>query len=70
MIKTFNTNYIYEYLRKNNISKTEFCKRSKISYSSLKKILDDNLHISIQVVHRIIRLLNIHFADFFETKKT
>ena len=60
------TQLIDEFLKEKSISKSQFCKICKISYSSLQKIYSQNFGVYITTIFRVIRDLNIEPKNFFE----
>ena len=53
------TEVIENYLSENNLSKTKFCKMCKISYSTLKRIMN-NENFNLIALFKIARVLNLH----------
>ena len=60
------TQLIDEFLKEKSISKSQFCKICKISYSSLQKIYSQNFGVYITTIFKVIRVLNIEPKNFFE----
>lgn len=64
----YNLKAILNYIKKENITKPEFCKRCGISLYSLNKILNYNL-VKVEVCCKIIKLLNITLDCFLNINK-
>ena len=62
----FNYEIIIEYMNKNNLSKTQFCKQCKISIYTLNKMLNGNLNINSLLGLKVYNLLNIKFNDLIK----
>lgn len=54
---------IDNYIKENKISKTEFCKRCKISPQTLKSVYDEEPHTHFKTLFKIARTLNIKIYD-------
>ena len=64
MKKYIKTELIEQYLKENKLSKAKFCKRCKISPSTLTRILN-NQNVRLLALFRIVRVLEIHIHQFF-----
>lgn len=62
MIKT---ELIINYLNKEKLSKTAFCKKCKISYSTLNKILNNEENYNLIALFKIAKILNIRICEIF-----
>ena len=56
---------IEKFMLENNISKTKFCKMSKISPNTLNKIMANNFNFEIIVLFRIARIIKIEVYQMF-----
>lgn len=64
--KIINKQPILNYMKSQKLSKTAFCKLCKIGYTTLQKILDDNvLRMRIDKVFKIARVIKIHPKELF-----
>lgn len=61
----FNTEIIEKYRQKNNLSKTRFCKITKISPSTYEKIMNGDGKYSVKALFKIARVINVPEVDFF-----
>lgn len=65
MIKSkFKTEILDEYLKTNNLTKSEFCKKVGISYYVLRKIYKQDGSVKVSRVLPILKELKILIADF------
>lgn len=53
------TELIEKYIKENNLSKTKFCKMCKISYGTLKRILN-NEDFGLIALFKIARVMKLH----------
>ena len=60
---TWNIDLINNYIRSNNLSKTQFCKKCGISTYILKKIYSCNMHIGIKIWLKIADFLEVDYLD-------
>lgn len=60
-----NIKLIDNFLKENNLTKTEFCKRCKISKYSLSKIYKNDFNIDIVVIIKISYAINQKPCDLF-----
>ena len=65
MGNNFNTKIIYEYIRNNNLTNEEFCEVCHISYNDLQFVIENNYDVSIIVVARIAKQLNVKLYEMF-----
>ncbi len=65
MKNTINTEIIEKFLLENKISKTTLCKMCKISYSTLKKIMNKEDNFGIIALFRIARVIKIEVYQMF-----
>lgn len=62
-----NTNLIKTYLSENNLSKTKFCKLSKITLHSFNNVISERYsNTNIKVFFRIARQMNLPIYKIFE----
>lgn len=64
MKEVYKTELIEQYIKENKISKTEFCKRAKITPYILKKIYNHKTNIGIRFIAKIAWTLNVSFSEF------
>ena len=57
---TWNIELIDNYIKSNNLSKTQFCKLCGISTYILKKLYLGDMHIGVEAWLNITNFLNIH----------
>ena len=65
MNNKLNINLIFEYLNKNNLTKTEFCRQCKISRSTFYKIINGK-DFQIIALFKMAKVMNIKPYQFFE----
>lgn len=58
-MKIIKIELIDEFMENNKMSKSKFCKVCKISLSSLNKLMTNSLNISVVVLFKIAKILNI-----------
>lgn len=63
--KTINTDIIKDYMLKNNLSISFFCKKCKISYATYKKIMNNQINFRIIALFRISKVLNVYICNLF-----
>lgn len=61
----FDTITIRDYVLKNHLSKSEFCKRCSISTDTYDKIFKQDVNINITALFKIAREMNIRICDLF-----
>ncbi len=66
MNKEVNIEPIETYMRKNLLSRTQFCKRCGISISTLNKILCGDGNYRLNALLKISRAIDVPFTDFFK----
>ncbi len=66
MKNMINTNLILNYLKANILTKTQFCKLCKITFSTLNKVLNDKQNLKMKTLFKIARQLNIKISDLFK----
>ena len=64
----FNLKLIKNYIKENQLTKTEFCKRCKIHISVLNKIFVNQTNFRYIALFKIAKELNIHIAKLFQIK--
>lgn len=62
MKKNIKVEIIKEYMQKHHLSKTAFAKQCKISYGTLSKILNDDIHIRISGLFKVAWGMNVHIC--------
>jgi len=65
MEKLIKTEVIESYIKEKGISKTKFCKICKISFSTFKKILNNDRNFGIVALFKIARVMKINICDIF-----
>lgn len=60
------TDLINKYMRENNITKREFCKKCKISHSQLKRMYKNDFDFYIESLYKVCKLLNVELKDMFK----
>lgn len=69
MKEIFNLETIKNYMRDNNLTKTKFCKLSKISVKTFNKILNQQANFRSIAVFRISKTMKIPVHLLFLDKK-
>ncbi len=69
MKEIFNLETIKNYMRDNNLTKTKFCKLSKISVKTFNKILNHQLNFRSIAIFRIAKTMKIPVHLLFLDKK-
>ena len=64
-VTKFNIWMIYDFLEKNKLNKTQFCKLCKISVYVLNKILHNKNNIYMSSLFKVARTLGIQFYQIF-----
>lgn len=62
------TELITDYITKNKLTKTKFCKLCNISYSVYVKIMSNQYNFCIVSLFKIAKLLNIEVKDLCNKK--
>lgn len=62
-----NVNKINEYLIDNGLSKTEFCKKSKLSMSTFNKIINDKGNFRLTALVKISKTMKIRICELFKS---
>ncbi|MBR2614855.1 MAG: helix-turn-helix transcriptional regulator [Clostridia bacterium] len=63
-MQQLNTKPILNYLEKNNLSKTDFCKKCNISLQTLNNILTGK-NFKFKTLFKIARQIDCYIKDFF-----
>lgn len=64
------TEIIENYIKENNLTKTEFCRGCKVSLYLFNKIMKGYLNFDVRILLRIARLIKIEVYKLFdETNK-
>ena len=63
-----NIDKIMEYIVLNGLTKTQFAKECKISYSTLNKILNNNKRVNLKGILKISITMGISIQDMFVDK--
>lgn len=64
MNNAVNTKMIYDYIKDNNLSKTEFCKLCKIGVSTLNRIMTNN-NFNLISIFRIAKTMRVKVCELF-----
>ena len=56
-------------MQDNKLSKTGFCKKCKISPSTLKKVMEQNANVGIVGIFKIAFAINLRACDIFCDEK-
>ena len=67
--KYIKTDLIKQYLKDNNLSKTAFCKKCKISPATFKKIIEQDMDVNIVSIFKIAFAMEIRVHEIFCDKK-
>lgn len=59
------TEIIEKYMNENKLSKTKFCKKCKISPSTLNKIMTNDDNFGIIALFKIARVIKVHVYQMF-----
>lgn len=65
MKNTIKTELIENFIKENNLSKSKFCKKCKISQSTLNKIMTNSENFRIIALFKIARVLKIQVFEMF-----
>lgn len=60
------TKILENFMKDNQLSKTQFCKLCKISPSTFQKIMTNNFHFKISALFKIAKVINIQVFQMFE----
>ncbi len=60
-----NVKLIYDYIKSNKISKSEFCRRAKIGIKVLNKILNNNFNFEVDNIFKVAKLLKLQVYELF-----
>ena len=66
--KAINTQLILDFMKKNNLSKTKFCKFCKISKKSFNKIMLNDMDFCPYYLYNISLVLDVYLYDLFNNK--
>ena len=66
MESSINVNKIYAYLKENDISKTEFCKKCKISPETFNALINNSKNTQLKAVFKIAREMKCSIPYLFE----
>ena len=69
MKEIYNLEIIKNYIKENNLSKSKFCKLSRISLKTLHKIFNQQTNLRATAVFRVARTMNIKVYLLFFNKK-
>lgn len=61
------TEIIEDFIKQHNLSKTSFCKMSKISLSTFEKIMKGDRHFRIDAILKLRDILKIPIQNFINT---
>ncbi len=65
MKKFIKIDLIKDYIRTNNLTNSEFCKLCNIRILTLERILNDDIHVELNAILRISRILKIRLCEMF-----
>ena len=65
MQKIIKTEIMEAFIKEKGYSKREFCKRCKISYSTLQKMMVQDCSFHIRALFKIAREMGIRVCDLF-----
>ncbi len=65
MKKFIKIDLIKDYIRTNNLTNSEFCKLCDIPILTLERILNDDIHVELNAILRISRILKIRLCEMF-----
>ncbi|MDE6585193.1 MAG: helix-turn-helix domain-containing protein [Clostridia bacterium] len=65
MNNKLNTKLILDYIKNNNLTKKEFCRKCKISTSTLYKIINEK-DFQLIALFKIAKIMNLKPYRFFE----
>lgn len=60
MNKYIKVEVIKQYMREHHLTHTAFCKKCNISYATLQKILNDDIHIRTNSLLKVALAMNVH----------
>ena len=63
-IKRYNIALIENYMKQNNLTKTDFCRACKISVYSLRRIYEGYTKIRVTTLIKIVQFLHVRIKDF------
>lgn len=63
------TELIYIYIKTSNITKTEFCKKCKISLKTLNKIMEGEENINPLTIGKIAEVLHLRRHQMYDDLK-
>lgn len=65
MDNQINKSLISDYIKKNNLTISEFCQKCNISQSTFHNIMNNSLDFNVDVLLKLARLLNIEIYQLF-----
>ncbi len=65
MGNNLNINLIINFMNENKLSKSKFCKLSRISYSVLKKMLNNDDNYRISELDKLSKILKVRICELF-----
>ncbi|MBR2614659.1 MAG: helix-turn-helix transcriptional regulator [Clostridia bacterium] len=66
MKNAINNKIIYDFMKKENLTKTQFCKKCNISLFTFNKLVSQQTNFSLTTIFKIARVMNVSIKDFFE----
>ena len=63
MKKYINEELISNFIKNNKLTKTKFCKISKISLKTFYKVLDGNYNVDVKVLFKIAKAMQKNIVD-------
>ena len=64
-IKIYNTDKVEKYMKKNNLSKKQFCKLCNICVNSFEKFMKLDLTLNVKILFKIADYMNINLRELF-----
>jgi len=64
MEKYYDIKKIDDYIKKNNLTKTKFCKLCGIGYKTLQNIYADNPYLNLRAILKVIKVLKCNIIMF------
>ena len=66
MKNRFKSEVIEKFLKENNMTKTELCRRSKVGLKTLNEMLCGAFNYRVISLFKLARVVGIEMCDFFE----
>jgi len=68
-MKLIKSEIIVKYIKDNNLSKSEFAKRCKISIGVLNKILSNNPNFRANALFKVARYMGVHIKELVTNER-